>query len=132
MSAQDKKFESKDDLEVWLKGRGVDEKHSASAADVLSQKGITLSSELIGMRTQDLRDLGLDIIPANHLSNKLEKQQQPNGKLRCCFYILVFKCWLELIVNTGTGRKCFIILILYSTILILCSERYSRHSYGSV
>ena len=76
---EEKKFQSKDELEEWLKSRGANEKHSASAADMLSQKGITLSSELIGMSTQDLRDLGLDLIPANHLSNKLKDQPQQPG-----------------------------------------------------
>jgi hypothetical protein len=86
--SEDNKFESKDELEEWLKSRGVDEDDVGDAAEKLFAKHYTRPSMLLDISSDDLKGEGLNPRVANHLRNKLKEQQQA-GKLRSCFCIQV-------------------------------------------
>ena len=86
--SDDKKFESKGELEAWLKSRGVDEEDVAEAAEKLFAKGFNKPSRLFGISVGMLTRAGLSDPLALELSNKLKAQQpQQNGKkkARICF-----------------------------------------------
>jgi hypothetical protein len=77
--SNDKKFESKDDLEAWLKLRGIDEDDVGEAAKKLSAKKFNKPSRLLGITVEMLLKAGFEDHLALELSNKL-KDSQPNGK----------------------------------------------------
>ena len=73
MMSADEKFKSKDELEDWLKRRGVDD-NVADAADALFAKGFNRPSALLGITVEELKsDAGIQNPLARILSNKLEK-----------------------------------------------------------
>jgi hypothetical protein len=78
-------------LEAWLKGKGVDDDDAGEAAKKLLANGFNKPSRLIGITVGELQSDAKIVNPlARELSNKLEKQQQQNGKLRCCCFVFIF------------------------------------------
>ena len=79
--SNDKKFESKDELETWLKGRGVDEDDVGAVAEKLFAGKYNKPSKLLGITIQELEKYaGIEGPLARGLSNNLEKNRQANGK----------------------------------------------------
>ena len=76
MSTNDKKFESKDELEAWLKDRGVGEDGVGAAAETLFAQGVKRSSQLLNIGSGLLERLGLPLLLSVDLSNKLSNDQQ--------------------------------------------------------
>lgn len=85
----DKKFESKGELEAWLKLLGVDEDDAGEAAEKLFERQFNKASRLFGITVEELgKDVNILNPLARELSNKLKAQQpQQNGKkkARICF-----------------------------------------------
>ena len=73
--SEDEKFASKDDLQEWLKGRGVDEDDVAEAADKLFANRFNKPSRLLGITVDELKnDAGIQNPLARELSNQLENK----------------------------------------------------------
>mmetsp|Transcript_26801 Transcript_26801/g.62844 ORF Transcript_26801/g.62844 Transcript_26801/m.62844 type:complete len:322 (-) Transcript_26801:269-1234(-) len=77
---EDKKFKSKDELEDWLKSRGVDEDDVADAAEKLLANRFNRPSKLLGISVEMLLRQGLSDATAMGLSNKLKEQQWQQQK----------------------------------------------------
>eukprot|EP00980_Cylindrotheca_fusiformis_P024613 scaffold12169_cov132-Cylindrotheca_fusiformis.AAC.1 len=73
----DKKFANKDELEDWLKSRGVDEEKATTAAENLYSEGFDMPSTLLGATADELAEFNISRPIARHLSNKLSQQKQP-------------------------------------------------------
>ena len=74
--SNDKKFESKDKLEAWLKDRGVGKDGVGAAAETLFAQGVKRSSQLLNIGSGQLERLGLPLLLSVELSNKLSNDQQ--------------------------------------------------------
>jgi hypothetical protein len=86
MSDEDKKFDNKDELENWLKRRGVDEEDVGDAADKLFKGKYNHTSKLLGITTQELNEYAGIYGPlARGLCNKL-KDQPPTKRPRAVAY----------------------------------------------
>ena len=72
----DVKFNSKDDLENWLRSQGVEEAKAGDAAEILFNAGFDNSDTLAGITSQQLQESGLRVPLAVYLSNKLPSSQQ--------------------------------------------------------
>jgi hypothetical protein len=91
----EEKFQDASALEDWLKGKGVDDVDAVKAAKKLLANGFNKPSRLIGITVGELQsDAKISNPLARELSNKL-KEQQPDGKLRCCFCNLIFNVLFE-------------------------------------
>ena len=84
--AEDKIFEDKAQLEDWLKGRGVDERRVV-ASGLLWENEFNRPSTLLGISSDDLKEVGFSIPVARHLSNKLKLDQRKELRL----FDLVFR-----------------------------------------
>ena len=73
---KDIKFKSKDELEDWLKSRGVDDDDAVEAADKLFEKKFNKTSRLLGVTVEILQGAGIEDALAVELMNKLKTQQQ--------------------------------------------------------
>ena len=73
---KDAKFESKDELQTWLSSRGIDEEDAGTAASALFTYGFKKQSTLLGISSDYLLRVGLDVPLAMELSNKLQQPQQ--------------------------------------------------------
>ena len=73
---EEKKFKSKDELEDWLKSRGVDEEKSSKVAGKLFSAEYDTPLALINISSDALRQDGLSNPLAQYISNKLQVQQQ--------------------------------------------------------
>jgi hypothetical protein len=80
----EEKFQNEADLKAWLITKGVDEEDAETAAPTLHACGFVYPSALIGITSADLKESGLAVPLAYLLCNKLAKEQQQNGELRCC------------------------------------------------
>ena len=90
-------FDSQDQLELWLKNRGVQTDDASTSADVLYPAGFNEEDALLGISSGDLKTVGLSIALAMKLSNKLrnENRQQQQCKstyvsLSCCVGVTCF------------------------------------------
>lgn len=73
---KDAKFESKDALQTWLRSRGIDEENADAAAAKLFTEGFKNQSTLLGISSDLLLRVGLNVPLAMELSNKLQPSQQ--------------------------------------------------------
>lgn len=73
---EEKRFEVKEELEEWLKSRGVDEDDASEAAQTLFAKGANKSTKLIGISSDQLERLGVPTLTSVELSIKLKEDQQ--------------------------------------------------------
>ena len=77
MSVQEKKFSSEEELENWLKHRGIVEGNDArEVAKILFARGANKSTRLIGIRSDQLERLGVPTLLSIELMNKLEDPEQ--------------------------------------------------------
>ena len=74
--SNDKKFESKDELEAWLKDRGVGKDDVGEAAEKLISKGFNKPSRILGITVEMLQRAEFGDPLALDLSNKLSNDQQ--------------------------------------------------------
>ena len=73
MSADDNRFSNKDELEYWLKRRGVDDEDAGDAAGKLLARGFNKPSRLLGITVEELKnDVGIQNPLARELMNKLK------------------------------------------------------------
>ena len=56
MMSEDIKFESKAELQEWLKGRGLDEDDAVEVSQKLFSNGYNKPSRLMGITVEELRD----------------------------------------------------------------------------
>ena len=77
MSTNDKKFESKDELEAWLKQQEVEEDDVGAVAEKLFANKFHKESRLRNITIQELaKYAGIEGPVARELSNKLSNDQQ--------------------------------------------------------
>ena len=79
---------NQESLAAYLLSKGVGASKTAAAANLLIEAGYTTETELLAAKEGRLETLGL-IRPVLDVLRALQRQQ--NGKLRCCFCILVLK-----------------------------------------
>ena len=70
---EDNKF-SKDELEDWLKSRGVDDDDAVEAANKLFKKKFNKPSRLLGVTIEILQGAGIEDALAMELRNKLKNE----------------------------------------------------------
>ena len=81
---------NQESLAAYLLSKGVGASKTAAAAELLLKAGYTTETELLAAKEGRLETLGL----IDPVLDVLRALQQPNGKLRCCFFsfcILVLK-----------------------------------------
>ena len=81
---------NQESLAAYLLSKGVGASKTAAAANLLIEAGYTTETELLAAKEGRLETLGL----IDPVLDVLRALQQPNGKLRCCFFsfcILVLK-----------------------------------------
>ena len=132
MSTNDKKFESKDELEAWLKDRGLDEDDVGAAAEKLFANKYNNEARLWGITIQELAKYAGIVGPvARELSNKLSNYQQQvsqsnesfRGRSLFRFIVSLFNLFdafkQQQQQNGGKLRCCFCIrvLVFYSCLL---------------
>lgn len=73
-------FDSKDELEDWLKRRGVDDDDVVEAANKLFEKEFNRPSRILGITVEELKiDVGIKNTLARELNNKRKHENwQPH------------------------------------------------------
>ena len=94
MSTNDKKFESKDELEAWLKQQEVEEDDVGAVAEKLFANKFHKESRLRNITTQELaKYAGIEGPVARELSNKLSNDQkqvsQSNHSVAVRWFVLL-------------------------------------------